>query len=92
MKLKLVVLSLALVPAQILLAEVTRCECDVVSDDGSYKNKYSYHVGEGQGCCSGTVSQHGTNELFVLNEGVWQWVSGEQISGQTAQQTCCEPS
>ncbi|MFQ5445307.1 MAG: hypothetical protein ACE5FF_00075 [Saprospiraceae bacterium] len=75
--------------APMAISENVRCECDVVSDDGSYKNTYAYHVGEGQGCCTGTVSTWGTNTLYTNNQGVWQWVSSDPIAGNDAHEKCC---
>jgi hypothetical protein len=75
--------------AQTAISANVRCECDVLSLDGNSKNNYAYHVGEGQGCCSGTASTWGTNSLYVQNEGVWQWVSSDPMAGLDAQKDCC---
>ena len=88
MKLKLVVLFLALVPAQIMLAEFSDCEC------GEHATGITAYTVEGEDCCTSPVAAEsvGWFHEYENQGGVWKRVNTTELVATEAQQTCCNPS
>jgi hypothetical protein len=76
----------------IFAAEPTPCKCFRYSLDGSTQYAYNYLVGTNEGCCSGVAQTVASMMLYTLNEGQWQLVSVNQMTGNDAQNICCTPN
>jgi len=77
-------MGLLMLGPSLMNAEDSPCEC------GSHATGiYTYHVGDGEDCCSGSPGDVGFFYTYRQSEGVWMLVDKTIFSGTEVQDHCC---
>ena len=89
-QLRIPLIGLFILSTSLVNAEETRCECGTFSTGIT---SYFMDIGEGQGCCSGTLLsgtlQGAYYTTYILREGVWQLATQTPLQPTAALNKCC---